>query len=330
MAIERIVEPAEPSKNEVKEEISIRPHNFENYVGQERLKKTLKISIEAAKKRGEPIDHILLFGPPGLGKTTMAYVIANEMQSAIKVTSGTAIERSGDLASLLTNLQKDDILFIDEIHRLPKNVYEVLYGAMEDYVLDIMVGKGATANTLRIELPPFTIIGATTRTGVLPTPLRDRFGIIHRLEFYNQDEIKKILLRTANILKMELSEDAAEMLSKRSRLTPRIANRLLRRARDYAEINSKKTITQATIDEALNHLQIDSEGLDALDRELLSIIMNQYGGGPVGVETLSAILAEDKTTIEDYYEPYLMQIGFLERTPRGRKITNKASAHLKK
>lgn len=330
MAIERIVEPEANASDEVKDETNIRPHNFDSYVGQERLKKTLKISIEAAKNRKEPVDHILLFGPPGLGKTTMAHVIANEMNSGLKVTSGTAIERAGDLASLLTNLQKDDILFIDEIHRLPKSVYEVLYGAMEDFVLDIMVGKGTTANTLRIELPQFTIIGATTRTGVLPTPLRDRFGIIHRLEFYNLDEIRQVLNRTAKILKMKLDDDAALELSKRSRLTPRIANRLLRRIRDYAEIKGVKIIDVKTINEALEYLQIDSEGLDPLDRELLSVILNQYGGGPVGVETLSAILAEDKSTIEDYYEPYLMQIGFLERTPRGRKVTNKASAHIKK
>lgn len=329
MAIERIVEPKQNPSDEVVEDVNIRPHNFGSYVGQERLKKTLKISIEAAKKRNEPVDHILLFGPPGLGKTTMAHVIANEMNSGLRVTSGTAIERAGDLASLLTNLQKDDILFIDEIHRLPKNVYEVLYGAMEDFVLDIMVGKGTTANTLRIELPKFTIIGATTRTGVLPTPLRDRFGIIHRLDFYNLDEIKQVLSRTAKILNMNLGDDAATELSKRARLTPRIANRLLRRIRDYAEIQSVNVIDKKTVDEALEYLQIDSEGLDPLDRELLSVILKQYGGGPVGVETLSAILAEDKSTIEDYYEPYLMQIGFLERTPRGRKVTLKASAHLK-
>lgn len=330
MAIERILEPEQNKNDEVIDEPTIRPNNFDSYVGQERLKKTLKISIEAAKKRNEPVDHILLFGPPGLGKTTMAHVIANEMNTGLKVTSGTAIERAGDLASLLTNLQKDDILFIDEIHRLPKSVYEVLYGAMEDFVLDIMVGKGTTANTLRIDLPQFTIIGATTRTGVLPTPLRDRFGIIHRLEFYNLDEIKKVLNRTAKILDVKLSEEASLELSKRARLTPRIANRLLRRIRDYAEIKSSKIIEKNIVDEALEYLQIDSEGLDPLDREILSIIHHQYKGGPVGVETLSAILAEDKTTIEDYYEPYLMQIGFLERTSRGRKTTAKASAHLKK
>lgn len=330
MAVERLVEPIEQDQDKQNEDLSIRPNNFESYIGQDRLKKTLKISIDAAKQRKEPVDHILLFGPPGLGKTTMAHVIANEMGSSLKVTSGTAIERSGDLASLLTNLQENDILFIDEIHRLPKNVYEVLYGAMEDFVLDIMVGKGTTASTLRIDLPPFTIIGATTRTGTLPAPLRDRFGIIHRLDFYTHDEIEQVLLRAANILGVNLDKVAAHELSKRSRLTPRIANRLLRRARDYADIHSASNIDKKTAHETLEYLQIDEFGLDHTDRELLGIINNQYSGGPVGLDTIAAILAEDRSTVEDYYEPYLMQIGFLERTPRGRKITNKAVSHLNK
>jgi Holliday junction DNA helicase RuvB len=330
MAVERLVEPIEQDQDKQNEDLSIRPNNFDSYIGQDRLKKTLKISIDAARQRKEPVDHILLFGPPGLGKTTMAHVIANEMGSSLKVTSGTAIERSGDLASLLTNLQENDILFIDEIHRLPKNVYEVLYGAMEDFVLDIMVGKGTTASTLRIDLPPFTIIGATTRTGTLPAPLRDRFGIIHRLDFYTHDEIEQVLLRAANILGVNLDKVAAQELSKRSRLTPRIANRLLRRARDYADIHSASNIDKKTAAETLDYLQIDEHGLDHTDRELLGIINKQYNGGPVGLDTIAAILAEDRSTVEDYYEPYLMQIGFLERTPRGRKITNKAISHLNK
>lgn len=311
-------------------EQTLRPHNFENYVGQERLKKNLILSIGAAKKRGEPIDHVLLYGPPGLGKTTMATVIANEMGAQIKVTSGPAIERAGDLASLLTNLQDGDILFIDEIHRLHRVVEEVLYSAMEDFKLDIMLGKGPSARSLRLDLPKFTIIGATTRTGALAAPLRDRFGIIHRLEFYEPNEIEKIIKRAAGILKVQIDSEAAGILAKRARLTPRIANRLLKRVRDYADMNGDGIIDKNLADKALSLLEIDELGLDPADRHLLNVIIEHHNGGPVGVETIAALIAEERSTIEDAIEPYLMQIGLLERTPRGRKLTSRAWKHLGK
>jgi holliday junction DNA helicase RuvB len=328
--IERLVDP------EVKEPIdeaidtSLRPKDFASYIGQERLKKNLQLTIAAAKKRSEPIDHVLLYGPPGLGKTTMASVIANEMGAQIRITSGPAIERAGDLASLLTNLQDGDILFIDEIHRLNRTVEEVLYSAMEDFKLDIMLGKGPSSRSLRLDLPKFTIIGATTRTGALAAPLRDRFGMIHRLEFYTPEQIAEIVHRSADILNVEIVPEAAAIISTRARLTPRIANRILKRLRDYADVNGKGKIDEKIAGEAMALLEIDELGLDPGDRLLLSAIIDNYNGGPVGVDTLAALIADERSTIEDFYEPYLLQIGLLERTPRGRKVTPKAYKHLGK
>lgn len=334
--IERIVNSSsqvDPATNDPVEEefeIKLRPHDFENYIGQDRLKQNLQLAIAAAKKRGEPLDHVLLYGPPGLGKTTMASVIANEMSAQIRITSGPAIERAGDLASLLTNLQDGDVLFIDEIHRLNRTVEEVLYSAMEDYKLDIMLGKGPSARSMRLDLPKFTLIGATTKTGALAAPLRDRFGHIHRLEFYTPEQISKIIERAAGIIGAKIDSKGASLLAERSRLTPRIANRLLKRVRDYADVNGDGIIDTNISEKALLLLEIDELGLDPADRSLLIAIIESYNGGPVGVETLAALTAEERSTIEDFIEPYLMQIGLLERTPRGRKVTHKAYRHLGK
>ena len=322
------VDDAAPDEQQL--ENTLRPKDFASYIGQARLKTNLQLAIAAAKKRGEPIDHVLLYGPPGLGKTTMATVIANEMGANIRITSGPAVERAGDLASLLTNLQDGDILFIDEIHRLNHTVEEVLYGAMEDYKLDIMLGKGPSARSLRLDLPKFTLIGATTRTGNLAAPLRDRFGMVHRLEFYSHDEMAQIIHRSAGILGVKIDPTAAAELAKRARLTPRIANRLLKRVRDYADVNGDGVIDTVIAHRALTLLEIDELGLDPADRHLLVAITENFSGGPVGVETLAAITGDERATIEDFYEPYLMQIGLLERTPRGRKATPKAYRHLGK
>jgi len=330
MAIERIVDAALDDDNleEQQIEVSLRPRTFAEYIGQERLKKNLKLAIDAATKRGEPIDHVLLYGPPGLGKTTMASVIAHEMNAQIRVTSGPAIERAGDLASLLTNLQDGDILFIDEIHRLHRSVEEVLYSAMEDFKIDIMLGKGPSARSLRLDVPKFTLIGATTRTGNLAGPLRDRFGHIYRLEFYNPGEIEQIITRAAGILEARIEPGAAAQLAERARLTPRIANRLLKRVRDYADVNGDGIIDADITRSAMELLEIDILGLDPADRQMLLAIIDNHHGGPVGVDTVAALTGDERATIEDFIEPYLMQIGLLERTPRGRKVTPKAYRHL--
>lgn len=334
MAIDRLLNPEDQNRSDkiTKEptsspgsEIGLRPTSFKEYVGQERLKHNLELAIKAAKGRGETIDHLLLHGPPGLGKTTMAGVVAKELGANLYITAGPAIERGGDLASLLTKLQPGDILFIDEIHRLSSAIEEVLYSAMEDYGLDIVLGKGPSAKSLRIDLPRFTLIGATTKTGSLAAPLRDRFGHVHQLDFYKEDEISQILKRSAQILGLAIDDQAAKEIAKRSRLTPRIANRILKRVRDYAQVHGEPNkVDLKTTLESLKMLEIDEHGLDASDRRILKIIIDKFNGGPVGLETLSHASAEEKGTIEDYYEPYLMRLGLIERTPKGRKVTLKA------
>ena len=332
MAIERVIDNIshEEDQEEQAVEVSLRPTNFAEYIGQERLKKNLKIAIAAVKKRndGTTLDHVLLYGPPGLGKTTMANVIAHELGSNLRVTSGPAIERAGDLASILTNLQNGDVLFIDEIHRLRRAVEEILYSAMEDYKLDIVIGKGPAARSVRLDLPHFTVIGATTRTGSLAGPLRDRFGITHRLEYYNESEIGQIIARTANILGTEISEEATATLAARSRLTPRIANRLMKRVRDFADVHGDGSVSLEIATKALNLMEIDSLGLDPADRNMLQFMLDNYGNRPVGLTTIAALTGDEATTIEDYYEPFLIQLGFIEKTPRGRIVTEKAKRHL--
>lgn len=309
-------------------ENNLRPKNFDEYFGQEKVKANMKVFIEAAKKREEPLDHVLLYGPPGLGKTTLANIIASEMNVNIRITSGPAIEKAGDLAAILTNLPSNSVLFIDEIHRLNRTVEEILYPAMEDYALDIIIGKGPSARSIRLELPKFTLIGATTRAGMLTSPLRDRFGVISRLEMYTTEELSTIVKRSAGILNISISEQGAHEIARRSRGTPRIANRLLKRVRDFAQVENKSIIEEELAGRGLSALEVDRIGLDSTDRKLLFAIIDKFSGGPVGLETLSSCISEEKDTIEDVYEPFLLQLGFINKTPRGRKATKAAYIHL--
>lgn len=309
-------------------ELSLRPKRLREYIGQAKIKDNLEISLEAARRRGEALDHLLLYGPPGLGKTTLAHIVANEMEATLRTSSGPAIERPGDLAAILTNLEPGSVLFIDEIHRLNRLVEEILYPAMEDYQLDLVIGKGPSARTIKLDLPRFTLIGATTRAGLLSSPLRDRFGIHHYFAFYNTAELHTIVVRSAEILNVGIENSGAEEIARRSRGTPRIANRLLKRVRDYAQVRADGVITARVADEALSKLEVDALGLDEFDRKLLRVMIEKYNGGPVGVETLAAATSEERDTIEDMYEPYLLQLGFIARTPRGRIATPDAYKHL--
>ena len=323
----RIIQTEMVSEDAVIEK-GLRPRKLDQYIGQEKAKNNLKIFIEAAKTRNEPLDHVLLYGPPGLGKTTLSTIIANEMGVNIKVTSGPAIEKPGEMAAILNNLSENDILFIDEIHRLNRQVEEVLYPAMEDYSIDIMIGKGQAARSIRLDLPKFTLIGATTRAGLLTAPLRDRFGVINKLEFYNISELKKIIIRSADIVGVEIDDKGAEEMARRSRGTPRLANRLLKRVRDFAQVKYDGVITEDVANTALNLLEVDKLGLDRGDRSILDTIISKFAGGPVGLDTLAAALGEDSGTLEDVYEPYLIQNGLIQRTPRGRIATPTAYEHL--
>lgn len=315
-------------EEDVKIESHLRPQLLDDYIGQEKAKEILKVYITAARERGEALDHVLFYGPPGLGKTTLAGIIANEMHVNIKITSGPAIEKPGEMAAILNNLQEGDVLFVDEIHRLNRQVEEVLYPAMEDYVIDIMIGKGASARSIRLDLPKFTLVGATTRVGMLTAPLRDRFGVIHRLEFYTVEELKSIIARSAKVLDVGIDDAGATALARRSRGTPRLANRLLKRVRDFAQVKYDGYITEDVANYALDLLDVDKCGLDQTDRNLLMTIIERFDGGPVGLDTLAASLSEDSGTIEDVYEPYLLKNGFIQRTPRGRIVTDLAYAHL--